>query len=749
MGKPTKKAPENTPDIRGFFFQSPKKSHQPTASDSKVSISDNESPINKKKDEKMPGKRKRIATYLVDSSTESDEDVIMLKKKSKKAGDEKSKTKKSTTKRKTESDSENDYKPKSKKSTSKKRVESDSFDDSEDDYEQPKAKKSKATKKSTSKPKDTATKSKATKSKAAKSKATKGFKGTLVKPLEAESSEDENAVDCTIVKKEANTLAGFEMQLINGKKAKLNEKSLMWVDKYKPKTIKDIIGQHTPKSNANALKNWLINWEKNKDVKVKFGAKNDAGLGLRACLLSGLPGIGKTTTATLVAKECGYDYIEMNASDARNKRSMDDHVKTLLSNKSLSGYFQNPNHETELSSKHLLIMDEVDGMGGNADRGGIKELIQFIRKTKIPIICICNDRSNIKIRNLANYCFDLKFSKIRVPQITNYINSVCQKENVKIDPKLLEEIIEMSNRDIRQILHYVSVFSQKVKNISNTQGNKQLIKTKTLNIFDCVHTMFTDSPEYQAMSFRDKSYLFFNDYQMMPLMAFENYIQCKPSASQTGAESLTRALKSIDAMCLGDIVSTEIRTNQTWNLLPLQAAFSCVLPGYYMNGHFNGKIEFANWFGKLSSTNKKGRLITELKQHMNLKVTGSKECLNLDYVLPLRERIIRPLINKEEEAVSSAIKTLSHYCLLKDDLDSIIELSLWYGEKSPYAVVDTKTKSALTRNYNNLYNPLPYVFKDMFKKVGAKDKAKKKDDDDDEDDEEEKVFQDDELIPEF
>lgn len=62
-------------------------------------------------------------------------------------------------------------------------------------------------------------------------------------------------------------------------------------------------------------------------------------------------------------------------------------------------------------------MDEVDGMAGNEDRGGMQELINLIKSTKIPIICMCNDRNSQKVRSLANYCFDLRFQKPRVEQI--------------------------------------------------------------------------------------------------------------------------------------------------------------------------------------------------------------------------------------------------------------------------------------------------------------------------------------------
>lgn len=65
----------------------------------------------------------------------------------------------------------------------------------------------------------------------------------------------------------------------------------------------------------------------------------------------------------------------------------------------------------------VLIMDEVDGMAGNEDRGGVAELINLIKHTKIPIICICNDRQHPKIRSLVHYCLDLRFYKLNLEPI--------------------------------------------------------------------------------------------------------------------------------------------------------------------------------------------------------------------------------------------------------------------------------------------------------------------------------------------
>lgn len=48
--------------------------------------------------------------------------------------------------------------------------------------------------------------------------------------------------------------------------------------------------------------------------------------------------VGKTTTAHLVCNELGFDFVELNASDARSKQSLDEVVSELLSNKSLAGF---------------------------------------------------------------------------------------------------------------------------------------------------------------------------------------------------------------------------------------------------------------------------------------------------------------------------------------------------------------------------------------------------------------------------
>ena len=66
--------------------------------------------------------------------------------------------------------------------------------------------------------------------------------------------------------------------------------------------------------------------------------------------------------------------------------------------------------------KTVLIMDEVDGMSGG-DRGGVQELIAIIQKSRVPIICICNDKYDQKLKSLLKYCVELGFVKPTKQQV--------------------------------------------------------------------------------------------------------------------------------------------------------------------------------------------------------------------------------------------------------------------------------------------------------------------------------------------
>ena len=77
-------------------------------------------------------------------------------------------------------------------------------------------------------------------------------------------------------------------------------------------------------------------------------------------------------------------------------------------------------------------MDEVDGCSAG-DRGGITALIQIIKTSRFPIICICNDIHSTKVRSLMNSCYDIRFMKPQKNMIATRMLNICKREDINVD----------------------------------------------------------------------------------------------------------------------------------------------------------------------------------------------------------------------------------------------------------------------------------------------------------------------------
>nr|XP_021531330.1 replication factor C subunit 1 isoform X1 [Aotus nancymaae] len=493
--------------------------------------------------------------------------------------------------------------------------------------------------------------------------------------------------------------------------------NLLWVDKYKPTSLKTIIGQQGDQSCANKLLRWLRNWHKSssedKKHAPKFGkfAGKDDGSSFKAVLLSGPPGVGKTTTASLVCQELGYSYVELNASDTRSKNSLKAIVAESLNNTSIKGFYSN-GAASSVSTKHALIMDEVDGMAGNEDRGGIQELIGLIKHTKIPIICMCNDRNHPKIRSLVHYCFDLRFQRPRVEQIKGAMMSIAFKEGLKIPPPAMNEIILGANQDIRQVLHNLSMWCARSKALTYDQAKADSHRAKKdikMGPFDVARKVFAAGEETAHMSLVDKSDLFFHDYSIAPLFVQENYIHVKPVAAGGDMKKHLMLLsRAADSICDGDLVDSQIRSKQNWSLLPTQAIYASVLPGELMRGYMTQFPTFPGWLGKHSSTGKHDRIVQDLALHMSLRTYSSKRTVNMDYLSHLRDALVQPLTSQGVDGVQDVVALMDTYYLMKEDFESIMEISSWGGKPSPFSKLDPKVKAAFTRAYNKEAHLTPY-----------------------------------------
>ena len=302
----------------------------------------------------------------------------------------------------------------------------------------------------------------------------------------------------------------------------------------------------------------------------------------KAALISGPPGIGKSSTASIVAKHLNYEVFELNASDARNKKSLDAQVAQVTQTQLLN--FGGGNKIFAATGtrkkKRLIVMDEVDGMS-SGDRGGMAELIKIIKKSKVPIICICNDRQSQKVRSLANHTLDLRFMRPQSRTIAKRMCDIASREGLNVAPNAMEALIEQTGNDIRQVLNALQMWraeasSDDVINVSYNDMKKRMNTVQKdgklrLNPFDCAAGIL--NPGKRTLN--ERMDMFFVDYDLMPLLIQQNYISSVKNCNRDPLlGNLHRMADAAMAVSDADLAMVLVRSEQRWDLLTKAAAMN-------------------------------------------------------------------------------------------------------------------------------------------------------------------------------
>lgn len=479
----------------------------------------------------------------------------------------------------------------------------------------------------------------------------------------------------------------------------------LWTVKYAPTQASHICGN---KAAVERIQKWLKGWPQAK--RYNFQKRGADGMGgERAIILSGPPGIGKTTAAHLAAKLEGYDVIESNASDARSKKLVESGVSEVMNNTSLHGFFAGDGKNIDKEKKRIvLIMDEVDGMSAG-DRGGVAALAKFCKKTEVPLILICNERKLPKMKPFDFVTFDVKFQRPQVDQIRSRMMTICHREGLKLAPQVLEALIEGSNRDIRQIVNMLSTIKLDQMSMDFDQSkdmSKAWEKSIVLKPWDICQKMLAGglfSPASKS-TLNDKIELYFNDHEFSYLMIQENYLRTKPSVigqyKDNKREQNLKLLEMMDqaaeSISDGDLVDRMIHgPQQHWSLMPTHAVFSTVRPASFVSGQLLGS-NFTTWLGNNSKYSKLGRYIREIHSHMRLKASGDHNEIRQQYLPVLWTQLINRLADEGKESVEEVIELMDSYFLTREDFDSIKELGV--GPQNEEAVsIDTQTKTTFTR----------------------------------------------------
>ena len=461
--------------------------------------------------------------------------------------------------------------------------------------------------------------------------------------------------------------------------------SAMWTDKYAPQAIKDICGN---KSLVEKMQKWLRNFQSNLAQQFKKPGPDGSGI-YRAVMLSGPPGVGKTTAAHLVAKLEGYDKLEFNASDTRSEKLLKDSLKGVVDSTSINGYFAADGQTVKESEKRVvLIMDEVDGMSAG-DRGGVGALTAMIRKTKIPIICICNDRKDQKMRPFDRVVLDLAFRRPDATAIRSRLMSIAYREGLKITPAVIDQLVAGTHADIRQIINLLSTYRLSKTQLDFDESQKltkMAEKDMVLKPWDIAGKYLSGvlfNPNSKA-TLNDKIELYFDDPEFSYLMVQENYLKTRPARAQNAGskkavdyETLKLFEAASESISDGDLVDAMIHgSQQHWSLMPVHAVFSCVKPSSYIYGSVTGRYNFTSWLGQNSKTTKLMKYLQDIQAHMRLRISGSKAEVRQSYMPILFDRLGRKLQTGGAKAIPEVIAFMDEYYLTKEDWDAIFELSV-------------------------------------------------------------------------
>ena len=339
-----------------------------------------------------------------------------------------------------------------------------------------------------------------------------------------------------------------------------------WVERFKPRTIREIVG------NEGAVRefiSWLKAWDEGRFRCLKCGARFHSKSEIfkhiksehprirrpdlyvadeTAAFLYGPPGTGKTVCVEVVARELGYDLIEVNASDYRTAARLKEVVERA-STQPVSVF----------GRKRMIFFDELEGLSGKGDRGAIEEIVRIIEKTMCPIVLSATtvgDGWEDKFRPLMKSSRLIRFDRVPKELVVKRLREICRLAGVEASEDALEVIADASNGDLRSAINDLQAATRGRKALTVEDVLWLSERDRKSEITEVLVRLFSSKTVSEAKDVAGSTYM---DYESLFEYVYENVPMFVDDP-----EDLWRAMELI---ARADIFLSRAKKTRSWGLL--------------------------------------------------------------------------------------------------------------------------------------------------------------------------------------
>ena len=440
-----------------------------------------------------------------------------------------------------------------------------------------------------------------------------------------------------------------------------------WVERYKPKCVKDCVG-----NNNNILK--FNNWIKHFDLQEN-----------KSIVVLGYHGIGKNTITKIVLEENGYYYKWLDYKDEKAKNLFDD-ITNCFKGNTLELFFKSDNN----NKKFALVINDIDKITLKNEKARIKDLIKLNSVEKLfPIIFISNMQHNKLLTDILDCSDIIKLELPKEEELLLFLNKIAKKEKVKLkDESVKKKILKFIQTDIRRL---ISVLYDLKSTFEDDEIDVEKFKLFKENSFKkCKDTSLFDASKDLINHYNDVNSSLSHykvDKVLVPLTIHENFYKSLFNKVKEN-KFLINGLKMVtDSISVGDVIETNIYTDQNWFLHDIHGFYTCSRTSYHINKENNVK----------SSKGIEMKFSSDLNQ-TSLKNINKKQITNLQKIFTYKSFNDIININKIIYNLVKDGKMLEVYKIMKDYDTNIKTI------ETLIKIDKTLPKLAISQKYKKIFN---------------------------------------------